>query len=109
MQSKNADAQRELRKKERMERELKQVREEVETKMEEIRVTSSAVDKLKQDLRQKEEEIRSTKVSLEHASCQLQVTETKLKDAQLKLEQQIEVTDSVMTENQSRQVEVKVS
>ncbi|KAF6772650.1 cilia- and flagella-associated protein 58 [Paragonimus kellicotti] len=107
MQTKNTEAQRELRRKERMERELKQVRAEVEAKMEEIRVTSAAVDKLKQELRQKEEDNRSTKVSLEQANRQLQVTETKLKESQAKLEQQIQITDSVMVENQSRLSEVK--
>ncbi|KAF5397258.1 cilia- and flagella-associated protein 58 [Paragonimus heterotremus] len=107
MQAKNTEAQRELRRKERMERELKQVRAEVEAKMEEIRVTSAAVDKLKQELRQKEEDNRSTKVSLEQANRQLQVTETKLKESQAKLEQQIQITDSVMVENQSRLSEVK--
>ncbi|VDP91161.1 unnamed protein product, partial [Echinostoma caproni] len=100
-------AQRELRKKERMERELKQVRAEVEAKMEEIRLTSTAVEKLKQELRQKEEENRGTKVSLEQASRQLQVTETKLRECQAKLESQIQVTDSVMVENQTRLAEVK--
>ncbi|KAG5446493.1 Cilia- and flagella-associated protein 58 [Clonorchis sinensis] len=107
IQARNTDAQRELRRKERMERELKQVRSEVEAKMEEIRVTSAAVDKLRQELKQKEESNRSTKVSLEQANRQLQVTETKLKECQIKLEQQIQVTDSVMIENQSRLQEVK--
>ncbi|TGZ62126.1 hypothetical protein CRM22_007607 [Opisthorchis felineus] len=105
--ARNTDAQRELRRKERMERELKQVRSEVEAKMEEIRVTSAAVEKLRQELKQKEESNRSTKVSLEQANRQLQVTETKLKECQNKLEQQIQVTDSVMIENQSRLQEVK--
>ncbi|CAL8087230.1 unnamed protein product [Calicophoron daubneyi] len=107
IQTKNTEAQRELRKKERMERELKQVRSEVEAKMEEIQVTSAAVEKLKQELRQKEEDNRTTKVSLEQASRQLQVTETKLKECQGKLEQQIQVTDSVVLENQSRLSDVK--
>ncbi|KAA3681886.1 uncharacterized protein DEA37_0001635 [Paragonimus westermani] len=107
MQVRNTEAQRELRRKERMERELKQVRAEVEAKMEEIRVTSAAADKLKQELRQKEEDNRSTKVSLEQANRQLQVIETKLKESQAKLEQQIQITDLVMVENQSRLSEVK--
>ncbi|CAH8481840.1 unnamed protein product [Dicrocoelium dendriticum] len=107
IQAKNTEAQRELRRKERMERELKQVRAEVEAKVEEIRLTSVAVDKLKQELRQKEEDNRNTKVSLEQANRQLQVTETKLKDCQTKLEQQMQVTDSVMVENHGRLLEVK--
>ncbi|TPP58734.1 cilia- and flagella-associated protein 58 [Fasciola gigantica] len=107
IQAKNTEAQRELRKKERMERELKQVRAEVEAKMEEMRLTSTAVEKLKQELKQKEEENRGTKVSLEQASRQLQVTETKLRECQSKLETQMQVTDSVMVENQTRLAEVK--
>ncbi|KAA0194509.1 cilia- and flagella-associated protein 58 [Fasciolopsis buskii] len=105
--AKNTEAQRELRKKEKMERELKQVRAEVEAKIEEIRLTSAAVEKLKQELKQKEEENRGTKVSLEQASRQLQITDTKLRECQSKLEAQMQVTDSVMVENQTRLAEVK--
>ncbi|CAH8848679.1 unnamed protein product [Trichobilharzia szidati] len=107
IQNKNVEAQRELRKKERMERDLKQVRAEVEAKMEEISLTSATVEKLKEELRTKEEENRSAKVSLEQANRQLQISEAKLKDCQLKLEQQIQVTESVTSEIQARVIEVK--
>ncbi|CAH8521699.1 unnamed protein product [Heterobilharzia americana] len=107
IQNKNLEVQKELRKKERMEKDLKQVRTEVETKMEEISLTSASVEKLKQELRTKEEENRATKVSLEQANRHLQITEGKLKDCQAKLEQQIQVTESVIAEVQARTIEVK--
>ncbi|XP_018651191.1 hypothetical protein Smp_156370 [Schistosoma mansoni] len=107
LQNKNLEAQRELRKKERMEKDLKQVRSEVEAKMEEISSTSASVEKLKQELRTKDEENRTTKVSLEQANRHLQITEGKLKDCQAKLEQQIEVNESVTAQVQSKTTELK--
>nr|CAH8848592.1 unnamed protein product [Trichobilharzia regenti] len=107
IQNKNVEAQRESRKKDRMERDLKLVRAEVEAKMEEISLTSATVEKLKEELRTKEEENRSAKVSLEQANRQLQISEAKLKDSQLRLEQQIQVTESVTSEIQARVIEVK--
>ncbi|CAH8549942.1 unnamed protein product [Schistosoma margrebowiei] len=107
LQNKNLEAQRELRKKERMEKDLKQVRSEVEAKMGEISSTSASVEKLKQELRTKDEENRATKVSLEQANRHLQITEGKLKDCQAKLEQQIEVNESITAQIHSKTTEVK--
>uniref|UniRef100_A0A094ZPA8 Coiled-coil domain-containing protein 147 n=1 Tax=Schistosoma haematobium TaxID=6185 RepID=A0A094ZPA8_SCHHA len=107
LQNKNLEAQRELRKKERMEKDLKQVRSEVEAKMGEISSTSASVEKLKQELRTKDEENRATKVSLEQANRHLQITEGKLKDCQAKLEQQIEVNESITAQMRSKTTEVK--
>nr|VZI36376.1 unnamed protein product [Spirometra erinaceieuropaei] len=107
IQARAVDAQRELRKKERMEREMNEVHDEVEAKMEEIKAVNTTIEKLQQELRTREEENRVVKISLEQTNRQLQVTDAKLKDAQQKLDQQIALTESVRSENQLLTADVK--
>ncbi|VDK32503.1 unnamed protein product [Dibothriocephalus latus] len=92
-----------------MEREMNEVHDEVEVKMEEIKAVNAAIEKLQQELRTREEENRVVKISLEQTNRQLQVTDAKLKDAQQKLDQQIALTESVRSENQLLTADVKAS
>lgn len=92
-----------------MEREMNAVREDMNAKGEQIRSISGIIDRLQQEVQLKEEENRIAKISLEQTNRALQVTDAKLADALAKLESQVNLTEGIREENQSRVQDVKVS
>ncbi|KAL5110561.1 Cilia and flagella-associated protein 58 [Taenia crassiceps] len=107
IQDKASEAQRELRKKEKMEREMNDVREEVELRHAQIRSISEVIEKLQEEFQIRQEENRTLRISLEQMNRKLQLAEAKLADAQSKLDAQVALTENVRVENASRFEEVK--
>ncbi|VDM16853.1 unnamed protein product, partial [Hydatigera taeniaeformis] len=107
IQEKASEAQRELRKKEKMEREMNDVREGVELKHAQIRSITEVIEKLQEELKVRQEENRTLRISFEQVNRKLQLAEAKLADAQSKLEAQVALTEGIRAENAGRVVEVK--
>ncbi|VDK38791.1 unnamed protein product [Taenia asiatica] len=104
---KSSEAQRELRKKEKMQREMKDVREEVELKNAQIRSISEVIEKLQEESKIRQEENRTLRISFEQMTRKLQLAEAKLADAQSKVDAQVALTENIREENANRLVEVK--
>ncbi len=102
------DAQRELRKKEKMEREMNDVHDDMDNKQAEIKAIIEVIDRLQVDLKKRQEENRLLKISLEQTNRQLQVSDSKMTDAQQKLNSQVNLTENLRSENQNRMADVRV-
>lgn len=108
IQEKAIEAQSELRKKEKMEREMNDVREEVESKQTQIQAIREVIEKLQEELKVRQEENQTLRVAYEQTNRKLQLSEGKLADAQAKLDAQVTLTEGIRVENENRLVEVRV-
>ena len=107
IQIKNTEAQKESRKKEKIEKELKLIKAEVEAKTEEIRNMTSSTEELKQELKAKDDDVFRLKGDLEQAQRQFAVADTRLKEQQKKLDAQVEIANNLKQENQNKAMGLK--
>lgn len=91
-----------------MEKEMNEVRQQVESKQAEIEAITTAIEHLQDELEKRQEENRVLKLTQEQSNRKLQLSEAKLAEAQGRLDAQVTLTEGLRTENEARLLEVKV-
>ncbi|KAL5022872.1 hypothetical protein ScPMuIL_002027 [Solemya velum] len=107
IQMRNNEAQRETRKKDKMERELKQCKSDLENKNGEIKSMQGQIERYKQDMIKLEQQLKEQRILNERAIKDAENLNSRFQKLQQDFESQLITTDSLAGENQSRVQELK--
>ncbi|KAM6443368.1 cilia- and flagella-associated protein 58 [Liasis olivaceus] len=107
IQMRQNEASRETRKKEKMERELKQLQNELEYKMADIKTMQQGLNKSKEDLLRCEQQLKEQKILNERATKELEQSTARNTKLQLENEQHSLAIEQLMQENQQKTTELR--
>ncbi|XP_062501507.1 cilia- and flagella-associated protein 58-like [Corticium candelabrum] len=108
IQRRQHDALREVRKKDKLERELKASKLDLDKQNAEIKLKQSQLQKLQEDVAKLEQDLKEARMLNERAAKDNDFFHQKLLRVQQDYEQQLYSFEAVSSENQQRQVELKV-
>ncbi|KAJ7531789.1 hypothetical protein O6H91_14G058500 [Diphasiastrum complanatum] len=106
--AKKAEGEREVKKKERMEKEIKDLKASVEAKQNEIKLKQAAVTEAQEQVAKLDHSLREQKQVVEKAQKDLDAVNQKVTKLHSDLEEQIHANTQLLAENSQKQVEVKI-
>ncbi|KAM3835804.1 cilia- and flagella-associated protein 58 [Vipera latastei] len=107
IQMRQNEASRETRKKEKMERELKQLQNELEYKVADIKTMQQGLNKSKEELLKCEQQLKEQKILNERATKELEQSTARNTKLQLENEQHSLAIEQLMQENQQKTTELR--
>ncbi|XP_034295945.1 cilia- and flagella-associated protein 58 [Pantherophis guttatus] len=107
IQMRQNEASRETRKKEKMERELKQLQNELEFKVADIKTMQQGLNKSKEELLKCEQQLKEQKILNERATKELEQSTARNTKLQLENEQHSLAIEQLMQENQQKTAELR--
>ncbi|KAJ8317337.1 hypothetical protein KUTeg_005241 [Tegillarca granosa] len=107
IQVRNNEAQRETRKRDKLERELKQAKADLDAKSGEIKTIQTQIGRYKEDIGKLEQQIKEQRVLNERLLKDNDIVNTRFTKLQQDFETQLINTDQLTAENQSRVTELK--
>ncbi|XP_026560435.1 cilia- and flagella-associated protein 58 [Pseudonaja textilis] len=107
IQMRQNEASRETRKKEKMERELKQLQNELEFKIADIKTMQQGLNKSKEELLKCEQQLKEQKILNERATKELEQSTARNTKLQLENEQHSLAIEQLMQENQQKTTELR--
>uniref|UniRef100_A0A8C5WWS3 Cilia and flagella associated protein 58 n=1 Tax=Laticauda laticaudata TaxID=8630 RepID=A0A8C5WWS3_LATLA len=107
IQMRQNEASRETRKKEKMERELKQLQNELELKIADIKTMQQGLNKSKEELLKCEQQLKEQKILNERATKELEQSTARNTKLQLENEQHSLAIEQLMQENQQKTTELR--
>lgn len=105
--SKKSEGDRELRNKEKLERELREARQVIEQKNVEVRAKQETISRAKEEIGKLEGIIREQKLIIEKTIKEQENLQTRTAKLQQDYEEQIMTTTQLLSENQQRALELK--
>ena len=102
------ESQRETRKKDKMERELKQAKVDLETRSTEMKTMQGQIDRYKADVTKLEQQLKEQRIMNERAIKDSDILNARFQKLQQDFESQLIATDQMHQENQARVTELKV-
>lgn len=105
---KKAEADKEMRQRDRLERELKDARLLIDQKNTEIRGKQEAINRSKDDLVKLEALIKDQKITIEKTTKEFEHLQLKMSKLQQDYEDQVLTTNQLLSENQEKNSEIKV-
>ncbi|KXZ47347.1 hypothetical protein GPECTOR_36g70 [Gonium pectorale] len=105
---KKAEAEREIRKKERMEKEMKELRQQLEVRSSEIKQKQMQVTTTEEQVGKLEQMLRESKLATEKVQKEYNMLNEKMQKLHHDLEEQIHTNTQLLAENSAKQVELKV-
>ncbi|KAG2452279.1 hypothetical protein HYH02_003303 [Chlamydomonas schloesseri] len=105
---KKAEAEREIRKKERMEKEMKELRQQLEIRSSEIKQKQVQMTSTEEQVAKLEQMVRDSKAATEKVQKEYNMLNEKMQKLHHDLEEQIHTNTQLLAENSAKQVELKV-
>ncbi|KAG2443529.1 hypothetical protein HXX76_001881 [Chlamydomonas incerta] len=105
---KKAEAEREIRKKERMEKEMKELRQQLEIRSSEIKQKQLQMTSTEEQVAKLEQMVRDSKAATEKVQKEYNLLNEKMQKLHHDLEEQIHTNTQLLAENSAKQVELKV-
>ncbi|PNH05361.1 hypothetical protein TSOC_008387 [Tetrabaena socialis] len=105
---KKAEAEREVRKKERMEKEMKELRTQLEVRSGDIKQKQLQVTATEEQVGKLEQMLRESKLATEKVQKEYNLLNEKMQKLHHDLEEQIHTNTQLLAENSAKQVELKV-
>ncbi|KAL3864718.1 hypothetical protein ACJMK2_006491 [Sinanodonta woodiana] len=107
IQMKNNEAQREARKRDKMDRELKQSKADLDAKSLDIKTMQTQIARYKEDITKLEQQLKEQRILNERAIKDADILNTRFQKLQQDFENQLIHTDELATENQNRASDLK--
>lgn len=107
IQMRNNEAQREARRKDKMERELKQSKADLDTRQSEIKNLQSSVERYKADVTKLEQQLKEQRILNERNIKEADVLNSRFQKLQQDLQDQLAVSEQIAQENTNRALELK--
>lgn len=107
IQVRNNEAQRELRKKEKLERELKQSRADLDTRTTEIKSMTLQIEKYKGDVTKLEQQLKEQRIMNERTVKEFDILNARFQKTQQDFENQLLICDHLAGENQQKVADLK--
>jgi len=108
IQVRNNEAQREARKRDKTDREMKQTKADLDAKTSEIKTLQTQIQRYKEDIGKLEQQLKEQRILNERAIKDADILSTRFQKLQGDFENQLISTDTLASENQSRVAELKV-
>ena len=109
IQVRSNEAQRESRKKDKLDRELRQSRTELDTKSSEIKTLQQQVERYKQDISKTEQQLKEQRIASERSEKEVDVLNARFTKLSNDYEQQLVQLEQLHSENSTRATDLKVN